>query len=77
MVFTNTEEIDAELVRQNSFIDYVSDNLRLRQRKRVLTGRDVAESIQTKFKNGRHVGSHSFTGGSIQNWNRRHRCPHI
>jgi hypothetical protein len=78
VVFTNTEKIDVELVRQNSFIDHVSDNLRLRQRKRVFIGGDVAESVQTKLKNGRHMESRLFMGGVSQNWNRRYiGVPHI
>lgn len=50
MVFSDAEEVDAELVGEHGFVDHVADDLRMRQHLAVITARDVAECIKTKFE---------------------------
>ena len=46
MVFTDPEEVDADLVGENALLDEVPDRLRVRQRAAVGVVGDVAERIE-------------------------------
>jgi hypothetical protein len=50
MMLAEPDEIDAELVGEDSFIDDVANNLRMRFRRSILAHGNVAECIEPKFK---------------------------
>jgi len=50
MMLAEPDEIDAELVSEDSFVDDVANNLRMRLRRAILVQGNVAECIEPEFK---------------------------
>lgn len=50
MMFAEPDEIDAEFVSQDSFVDHVADNLRVGLGRPSLADCNVAECVETEFK---------------------------
>ena len=53
VVFTDAEEVHAELIGEYGFVDDITDDLRMREHLAVGAARDVAERVESEFK--RHV----------------------
>jgi hypothetical protein len=62
MMLAEPDEIDAELVSEDSFVDDVANNLRMRLRRSVLAYGNVAECIEPKFKDMVQRSVFSFGG---------------
>jgi hypothetical protein len=56
VVFTNPEEVDADLVGKDALLDDVPDRLRMRERAVVFVVRDVAECVEAEHERS-HVNS--------------------
>ena len=63
MMFADADEVDAELVGKNRFLDQVAQHLGVRQRRTIGAGGNVPERIETEFEDGLGHGCTRQTRG--------------